>query len=208
MPDLWEHECAAWAQGYETVCGVDEAGAGPLMGPVYAAAVILPRGCVIDGLNDSKKLTPKKRDVLYDVIIAEAEAWAVASVSAAEIDATDILSARMKAMQLAIDALVVRPDFALIDGNRDHGKSAAVTALHACIIGGDGCSASIAAASILAKVSRDRYVTDVLDPMYPQYGFAKHKGYGTRDHYAMLDQYGPCPEHRLTFLKKWKAGKQ
>ena len=208
MPDLWEHECAAWAQGYETVCGVDEAGAGPLMGPVYAAAVILPRGCVIDGLNDSKKLTPKKRDALYDVIIAEAEAWAVASVSAAEIDATDILSARMKAMQLAIDALAVRPDFALIDGNRDHGKSAAVTALHACIIGGDGCSASIAAASILAKVSRDRYVTDVLDPMYPQYGFAKHKGYGTRDHYAMLDQYGPWPEHRMTFLKKWKAGKQ
>ena len=208
MPDLWEHECAAWAQGYETVCGVDEAGAGPLMGPVYAAAVILPRGCVIDGLNDSKKLTPKKRDALYDVIIEEAEAWAVASVSAAEIDATDILSARMKAMQLAIDALAVRPDFALIDGNRDHGKSAAVTALHACIIGGDGCSASIAAASILAKVSRDRYVTDVLDPMYPQYGFAKHKGYGTRDHYAMLDQYGPCPEHRMTFLKKWKAGKQ
>ena len=208
MPDLWEHECAAWAQGYETVCGVDEAGAGPLMGPVYVAAVILPRGCVIDGLNDSKKLTPKKRDALYDVIIAEAEAWAVASVSAAEIDATDILSARMKAMQLAIDALAVRPDFALIDGNRDHGKSAAVTALHACIIGGDGCSASIAAASILAKVSRDRYVTDVLDPMYPQYGFAKHKGYGTRDHYAMLDQYGPCPEHRMTFLKKWKAGKQ
>lgn len=208
MPDLWEHECAAWAQGYETVCGVDEAGAGPLMGPVYAAAVILPRGCVIDGLNDSKKLTPKKRDALYDAIIEEAEAWAVASVSAAEIDATDILSARMKAMQLAIDALAVRPDFALIDGNRDHGKSAAVTALHACIIGGDGCSASIAAASILAKVSRDRYVTDVLDPMYPQYGFAKHKGYGTRDHYAMLDQYGPCPEHRMTFLKKWKAGKQ
>ncbi len=208
MPDLWEHECAAWAQGYETVCGVDEAGAGPLMGPVYAAAVILPRGCVIDGLNDSKKLTPKKRDALYNVIIAEAEAWAVASVSAAEIDATDILSARMKAIQLAIDALAVRPDFALIDGNRDHGKSAAVTALHACIIGGDGCSASIAAASILAKVSRDRYVTDVLDPMYPQYGFAKHKGYGTRDHYAMLDQYGPCPEHRMTFLKKWKAGKQ
>lgn len=208
MPDLWEHECVAWVQGYETVCGVDEAGAGPLMGPVYAAAVILPRGCVIDGLNDSKKLTPKKRDALYDVIIAEAEAWAVASVSAAEIDATDILSARMKAMQLAIDALAVRPDFALIDGNRDHGKSAAVTALHACIIGGDGCSASIAAASILAKVSRDRYVTDVLDPMYPQYGFAKHKGYGTRDHYAMLDQYGPCPEHRMTFLKKWKAGKQ
>ena len=208
MPDLWEHECAAWAQGYETVCGVDEAGAGPLMGPVYAAAVILPRGCVIDGLNDSKKLTPKKRDALYDAIIEETEAWAVASVSAAEIDATDILSARMKAMQLAIDALAVRPDFALIDGNRDHGKSAAITAPHACIVGGDGCSASIAAASILAKVSRDRYVTDVLDLMYPQYGFARHKGYGTKEHYEALDQYGPCPEHRMTFLKKWKAGKQ
>ena len=208
MPDLWEHECAAWAQGYETVCGVDEAGAGPLMGPVYAAAVILPRGCVIDGLNDSKKLTPKKRDALYDVIIAEAEAWAVASVSAEEIDATDILSARMKAMQLAINALAIPADYALIDGNRDHGRSAAITTPHETVVGGDGRSASIAAASVLAKVSRDRYVCRVLDPLYPQYQFAKHKGYGTRDHYAMLDQYGPCPEHRMTFLKKWKAGKQ
>ena len=125
----------------------------------------------------------------------------MASVSAAEIDATDILSARMKAMQLAIDALAVRPDFALIDGNRDHGKSAAVTALHACIIGGDGCSASIAAASILAKVSRDRYVTDVLDPMYPQYGFAKHKGYGTAAHMAALRQYGPAPIYREKFVR-------
>ena len=201
-------EQAARQRGYAVVCGCDEAGAGPLMGPVCAGAVILPPGCNIPGLDDSKKLTEKKREALYGVITERAIAWAVASVSAAEIDATDILSARMKAMQLAIDALAVRPDFALIDGNRDHGKSAAVTALHACIIGGDGCSASIAAASILAKVSRDRYVTDVLDPMYPQYGFAKHKGYGTRDHYAMLDQYGPCPEHRMTFLKKWKAGKQ
>ena len=201
-------EQAARQQGYAVVCGCDEAGAGPLMGPVCAGAVILPPGCDIPGLDDSKKLTEKKRETLYTLITERAIAWAVASVSAAEIDATDILSARMKAMQLAIDALAVRPDFALIDGNRDHGKSAAVTALHACIIGGDGCSASIAAASILAKVSRDRYVTDVLDPMYPQYGFAKHKGYGTRDHYAMLDQYGPCPEHRMTFLKKWKAGKQ
>lgn len=201
-------EQAARQRGYTVVCGCDEAGAGPLMGPVCAGAVILPPGCDIPGLDDSKKLTEKKREALYTLITERAAAWAVASVSAAEIDATDILSARMKAMQLAIDALAVRPDFALIDGNRDHGKSAAVTALHACIIGGDGCSASIAAASILAKVSRDRYVTDVLDPMYPQYGFAKHKGYGTRDHYAMLDQYGPCPEHRMTFLKKWKAGKQ
>ena len=203
--ELWTYEQEAWAQGYATVCGVDEAGAGPLMGPVYAAAVILPRGCVIDGLNDSKKLTEKKRDTLYDVITAAALAWSVASVSAAEIDATDILSARMKAMQLAIDGLPQKPDLALIDGNRDHGKHAAITTPHRCLVGGDGCSASIAAASILAKVSRDRYVTDVLDKEYPQYQFARHKGYGTKLHYAMLDQYGPCPEHRMTFLKKWEA---
>ena len=201
------YEREAWSQGFRTVCGVDEAGAGPLMGPVYAAAVILPRECVIEGLNDSKKLTEKKREALYEVITATALAWSVASVSAAEIDATDILSARMKAMQSAIDGLAVKPDMALIDGNRDRGKHAAITTPHRCIVGGDGCSASIAAASILAKVSRDRYVTEVLDKRYPQYQFAKHKGYGTKMHYAMLDQYGPCPEHRLTFLKKWEAGR-
>ncbi len=203
--ELWTYEQEAWDQGCETVCGVDEAGAGPLMGPVYAAAVILPRECVIDGLNDSKKLTEKKREALYGVITETALAWSVASVSAAEIDATDILSARMKAMQLAIDGLSLAPDLALIDGNRDHGQHAAITAPHRCIIGGDGHSASIAAASILAKVSRDRYVRDVLDKEYPQYQFARHKGYGTKLHYAMLDQYGPCPEHRMTFLKKWEA---
>ena len=201
------YEREAWSQGFRTVCGVDEAGAGPLMGPVYAAAVILPRECVIEGLNDSKKLTEKKREALYEVITATAVAWSVASVSAAEIDATDILSARMKAMQSAIDGLAVKPDMALIDGNRDHGKHAAITTPHRCIVGGDGCSASVAAASILAKVSRDRYVMEVLDKRYPQYQFAKHKGYGTKLHYAMLDQYGPCPEHRLTFLKKWEAGR-
>ena len=201
------YEREAWSQGFRTVCGVDEAGTGPLMGPVYAAAVILPRECVIEGLNDSKKLTEKKREALYEVITATALAWSVASVSAAEIDATDILSARMKAMQSAIDGLAVKPDMALIDGNRDRGKHAAITTPHRCIVGGDGCSASVAAASILAKVSRDRYVTEVLDKRYPQYQFAKHKGYGTKLHYAMLDQYGPCPEHRLTFLKKWEAGR-
>ena len=201
------YEREAWSQGFRTVCGVDEAGTGPLMGPVYAAAVILPRECVIEGLNDSKKLTEKKREALYEVITATALAWSVASVSATEIDATDILSARMKAMQSAIDGLAVKPDMALIDGNRDHGKHAAITTPHRCIVGGDGCSASIAAASILAKVSRDRYVMEVLDKRYPQYQFAKHKGYGTKLHYAMLDQYGPCPEHRLTFLKKWEAGR-
>ena len=201
------YEREAWSQGFRTVCGVDEAGAGPLMGPVYAAAVILPRECVIEGLNDSKKLTEKKREALYEVITATALAWSVASVSAAEIDATDILSARMKAMQSAIDGLAVKPDMALIYGNRDWGKHAAITTPHRCIVDGDGCSASVAAASILAKVSRDRYVTEVLDKRYPQYQFAKHKGYGTKLHYAMLDQYGPCPEHRLTFLKKWEAGR-
>ena len=205
--ELWIYEREAWSQGFRTVCGVDEAGAGPLMGPVYAAAVILPRECVIEGLNDSKKLTEKKREALYEVITATAVAWSVASVSAAEIDATDILSARMKAMQSAIDGLAVKPDMALIDGNRDRGKHAAIITPHRCIVGGDGCSASVAAASILAKVSRDRYVTEVLDKRYPQYQFAKHKGYGTKLHYAMLDQYGPCPEHRLTFLKKWEAGR-
>ena len=202
--ELWTYEQESWAQGCETVCGVDEAGAGPLMGPVYAAAVILPRECVIDGLNDSKKLTEKKREALYSVITETALAWSVASVSAAEIDATDILSARMKAMQMAIDGLSLKPDVALIDGNRDHGKTAAITLPHETVVGGDGRSVSIAAASILAKVTRDRYVTEVLDKKYPQYHFAQHKGYGTKLHYAMLDQYGPCPEHRQSFLKKWK----
>ena len=201
------YEREAWSQGFRTVCGVDEAGAGPLMGPVYAAAVILPRECVIEGLNDSKKLTEKKREALYEVITATALAWSVASVSAAEIDATDILSARMKAMQSAIDGLAVKPDLALIDGNRDRGTHAAIITPPRRNVGGDGCSASVAAASILAKVSRDRYVTEVLDKQYPQYQFAKHKGYGTKLHYAMLEQYGPCPEHRLTFLKKWETGR-
>lgn len=199
------YEQQAHEQGFALVCGVDEAGAGPLMGPLYAAAVILPEQFDLPGLNDSKKLTEKKREALYSVITETALAWSVASVSAAEIDATDILSARMKAMQMAIDGLSLKPDVALIDGNRDHGKHAAITTPHRCIVGGDGHSASIAAASILAKVSRDRYVADALDREYPQYQFAKHKGYGTKLHYAMLDEYGPCPEHRMTFLKKWEA---
>lgn len=193
------------AAGFSAVCGVDEAGAGPLMGPVYAAAVILPADCVIEGLDDSKKLTEKKREALFPVIFEKAVACAVASVDASEIDATDILSARMKAMQLAIDALEVPADYALIDGNRDHGASAKITTPHETVIGGDGVSLSIAAASVLAKVSRDRYVVEVLDPQYPEYQFAKHKGYGTKLHYEMLDRYGPSPVHRKTFLKKWEA---
>ena len=177
----------------------------PLAGPVYAAAVILPLGVEIDGLNDSKKLTEKKREALFPVIQEKAAAWAVAWVDAREIDETDILSSRMKAMQLAIDQLEPGADFALIDGNRDHGRSAAILTPHRCLVKGDSLSASIAAASILAKVSRDRYVTGVLDREYPQYQFAKHKGYGTKLHYEMLDRYGPCPAHRRTFLKKWEA---
>ena len=208
MTDLWTYETEAHAAGFSLVCGVDEAGAGPLMGPVYAAAVILPENCDLPGLNDSKKLTEKKREALFPLIQQQALAWSVASVSAREIDDTDILSARMKAMQLAIDGLSQKPDLALIDGNRDRGRCAAILTPHRCLIGGDGLSASIAAASVLAKVSRDRYVTDVLDREYPQYRFAQHKGYGTALHYAMLDQYGPCPEHRLTFLKKWRQGRE
>ena len=203
--DLWTCEREQWAQGIQTLCGVDEAGAGPLAGPVYAAAVILPRETIIPGLNDSKKLTEKKREALYDLITARAEAWSVAFVTAAEIDRLDILNARMLAMQRAIDGLSVRPDLCLIDGNRDHGSQISITAPHVTITGGDGKSASIAAASILAKVSRDRYVSTELEALYPQYRFARHKGYGTKLHYEMLDRYGPCPAHRRSFLKKWEA---
>ena len=203
--ELWNEERALWAQGTETICGVDEAGAGPLAGPVYAAAVILPRELEIPGLNDSKKLTEKKREALYDVILEQAEAWAVARVEAEEIDEMDILNARMLAMQRAIDGLAVQPNLALIDGNRDHGSRYGIEVPHLCLIGGDGKSANIAAASILAKVSRDRFVAGELNEQYPQYQFAKHKGYGTKLHYEMLDQYGPCPAHRKTFLKKWEA---
>ena len=198
--DLWALERACREEGYSSVCGCDEAGAGPLAGPVYAAAVILPLGLDIDGLDDSKKLTEKKREALFPVIREQAVAWAVARVEAAEIDETDILSARMKAMQLAIDRLTPAPDFALIDGNRDHGRSAAVTTPHRMIVKGDSLSASIAAASILAKVSRDRYMKEIA-AQYPQYEFDRHKGYGTKRHYELLRQYGPSPIHRRTFLK-------
>ena len=201
--ELWTIEKEYLDAGLQYICGVDEAGAGPLAGPVYAAAVILPPYCEIPGLNDSKKLTEKKREALFDVITAQAVAYSVARVEAEEIDTTDILSARMKAMQLAIDGLAPQPQLALIDGNRDKGKSAAITTPHVTVVGGDGKSASIAAASILAKVSRDRYVVEELEQTYPQYQFAKHKGYGTKLHYDMLDQYGPCAAHRKTFLKKW-----
>lgn len=199
--DLWQYERETMEQGSRCVCGCDEAGAGPLAGPVYAAAVVLPYGLKIPGLNDSKKLTEKKREALFPVIQAQALAWSVASVSAEEIDATDILSARMKAMQLAIDGLSLPAEFALIDGNRDKGRSAAIRTEHRCVVKGDALSASIAAASILAKVSRDRYMVEMAE-RYPQYAFEQHKGYGTKLHYERLELYGPSPIHRLTFLKK------
>lgn len=198
--DLWQYEREALSQGHTLICGCDEAGAGPLAGPVYAAAVVLPFGEDIPGLNDSKKLTEKKREGLFPVIQARARAWSVAWVDAWEIDETDILSARIKAIQLAIDGLPERPDFALIDGNRDHGKTAAVTSPHRCLVKGDGLSASIAAASILAKVSRDRFMAERAE-QYPEYRFDKHKGYGTKLHYELLRTYGPSPIHRRTFLR-------
>ena len=201
MVDPWSIEQEAFDRGYDMVCGVDEAGAGPLAGPVYAAAVILPRGLVIEGLNDSKKLTEKKREELFDVICENAVAYAIATASEEEIDEINILAARMLAMDRAIKMLSPAPDLALVDGNRSKG----IDCENITVIGGDGKSMSIAAASVLAKVSRDRFVTEVLDKEYPQYCFAKHKGYGTKLHYEMLDQYGPSPVHRKSFLKKWEA---
>ena len=199
--DLWEPERAAREKGYRLICGADEAGAGPLAGPVYAAAVMLPFGLEIPGLNDSKKLTEKKREALFPTIQALALSWAVSSVSAEEIDRTDILSARMKAMQLAIDQLHPAAEYALIDGNRDKGRTAAILTPHELLVKGDGRSASIAAASILAKVSRDRYMARMAE-RYPEYELEKHKGYPTKRHYELLRQYGPSPIHRLSFLKK------
>ena len=197
---LWEVENLYREKGYTAICGCDEAGAGPLAGPVYAAAVILPFGVDIPGLNDSKQLTEKMREALCPIIQETAVAWAIASVSAQEIDATDILTARMKAMDLAISQLSPQADFALIDGNRDHGRGSAITLAHQCVVKGDSLSASIAAASILAKVSRDRVMVE-LDRRYPQYGFAKHKGYPTKAHKAAIAALGPCPEHRRSY--KW-----
>lgn len=196
-PDFWQIENARFAQGVQTICGVDEAGAGPLAGRVYAAAVILPRGWEAPYLNDSKKVTEKRRAVLYDRIIQEAEAYAIAWADEKEIDEINILNARMLAMERAISALGQKPDLALIDGNRSTG----ITWPNETVVGGDGKSASIAAASILAKVARDRYMLEQAE-LYPQYAFEKHKGYPTKLHYERLREFGPCPIHRRTFLKK------
>lgn len=197
----WSLESHAHELGYSMVCGCDEAGAGPLAGRVYAAAVILPHGLELPYLNDSKKVTPKRRDVLFDQICRQAIAWAVAWAEAEEIDEYDILNCRMLAMQRAIDRLHIGADYALIDGNRDHGSRISITTPHETVIGGDGVSPSIAAASILAKVSRDRYMGEMSEK-YPEYEFGKHKGYPTKRHYELLREYGPCPIHRRSFLKK------
>ncbi len=199
----YELEESYAAEGFELICGVDEAGRGPLAGPVVAAAVILPRGLVIDGLNDSKKLTEKQREALYDVIVRDAVAYAIASASHEEIDRINILEATMLAMRRAIEGLPTLPDLALVDGNaaRDF-PCRAVT-----VVKGDAKSPSIAAASILAKVTRDRLCLSELDRLYPEYGFAKHKGYGTAAHYKAIEQFGPTPAHRMTFLKKFFEAK-
>ena len=202
MTDLWEIERNCYAGGFDLVCGIDEAGRGPLAGPVCAAAVILPRDTQIEGLNDSKKLSDAKRRSLYDIITREAYAYGVALPQAAEIDEVNILNATFLAMERAVAALGLQPDIALVDGNRRPPLGMPVQT----IVGGDGLSASIAAASILAKVTRDRWMEE-LDGQYPQYGFAVHKGYGTKRHYAALTEFGPCPIHRRSFLKKFYGEK-
>ncbi len=189
------------AEGFATICGVDEAGRGPLAGPVTAAAVILPPGVDIEGLNDSKKLSEAKREKLYDVIRQTAVSCCVASASVEEIEQYNILQATFLAMRRAVEGLSCVPDLALIDGNR---LPVGLTVPARTIVKGDGRSASIAAASILAKVTRDRYMKQQ-DALYPGYGFAVHKGYGTKAHYAALTEQGPSPIHRMSFLKKWLA---
>ncbi len=188
-----------FAEKYGTVCGVDEAGRGPLAGDVFAAAVILPSNAVIDGINDSKKLSPKKRDLLYDTIIQTAVCYCIARASVAEIEELNILGATMLAMKRAICGLKKKVDIALVDGNKAPQRLGVPCQ---CVVKGDALSASIAAASILAKVARDRYMLDVAK-MYPQYCFEKHKGYGTALHYKMLDEYGVSDIHRPSFLKKY-----
>lgn len=196
MNELWSIENEIYDSGVSILCGVDEAGRGPLAGPVCAAAVMLPRGLNIPGLNDSKKLTEKKREELYGIICAGAVCYGVAFAGVEEIERLNILNATFLAMNRAIAQLSVPPQLALIDGNRDSG----IEAPSRCIVKGDALCADIAAASVLAKVTRDRYMT-ALASEYPQYGFEKHKGYGTKQHYAAIREFGPSPAHRMSFLK-------
>ncbi|OQA65356.1 MAG: Ribonuclease HII [Firmicutes bacterium ADurb.Bin262] len=195
--DWLAYETKAALAGYKSVCGIDEAGRGPLAGPVFAAAVILPEGLLIEGVNDSKKLSPKKREKLYEDITRNAVSWAVASADEKEIDEFNILQATFLAMRRAVGQLSVRPDLCLVDGSLLPGLDIRSKAL----VGGDALSASIACASILAKVSRDRYM-QALALEYPQYAFEKHKGYGTPLHYSLIERYGVSPVHRVSFLKK------
>ena len=196
MPD-YEFEKAAVNSGFSCICGVDEAGRGPLAGPVCAAAVILPEGAVIEGLDDSKKLTEKKRERLYDIIRETAVAYSVAYGTLEEIETVNILEATYLAMNRAIEGLTVKPDFALIDGNR---VPRGIKIPCETVVKGDSKSMSVAAASVLAKVTRDRLMLEY-DKKYPEYNFKKHKGYGTKEHTELIKQYGPCEIHRLSFLK-------
>lgn len=195
--ELWTYERQQWARGASTVCGVDEAGAGPLAGPVYAAAVILPPEADIPGLNDSKKLTEKQREALFIPIKAAAKAYGIAFATVEEIENLNILNATFLAMNRAISQLSPQPEIALIDGNRNTG----ISFPSRCIVKGDSRCADIAAASILAKVSRDHYMLEMAEK-YPEYGFERHKGYGTKAHYDAIREYGPCPIHRPSFLRK------
>ncbi len=195
--NMWEIEESYYSQNCHLICGVDEAGRGPLAGPVCAAAVILPQHIDIPGLNDSKKLSDKRRRELFPIIIKEAVAYGIAFSDENEIDEINILQASLLAMERAIQSLSVRPEIALIDGNRE--KDFGVPSR--TVIHGDSLSASIAAASILAKVTRDDFMIEQAEK-FPQYGFEIHKGYGTKAHYAALEKYGPCAIHRMSFLKK------
>ena len=197
MMDLWTRENELYDSGVKLLCGVDEAGRGPLAGPVYAAAVILPRGLEIPGLNDSKKLTEKKREELFDRICDTALAYAVARAEVEEIEEINILQATFLAMNRAIASLSIKPELALIDGNRNSG----ITVPSLCVVKGDACCADIAAASILAKVSRDRFMLEMA-ALYPAYHFEQHKGYGTKLHYEAIRENGPSPIHRMSFLRK------
>lgn len=195
--NMWEIEDSLFKDGFQLICGVDEAGRGPLAGPVCAAAVILPANLEIAGLNDSKKLSDKKRRELYPIIMDQAIAYGIGFADHQEIDQINILQATYLAMERAIDALRIKPELALIDGNRAKDFGIPVKT----VVHGDSLSASIAAASVLAKVTRDDLMLKMAEE-YPQYGFEIHKGYGTKAHYEALASYGPCPIHRMTFLKK------
>lgn len=197
MQDWLYYEKKAVKDGYGTICGIDEAGRGPLAGPVFAAAVILPAACKIEGINDSKKLSEKKREALFPVIQKTAVSFGIGFATEQEIDEINILQATFLAMKRAMDALSVKPGLALVDGNR----MPALGVDTRLLVKGDSLSASIAAASILAKVSRDRLMCEIAG-IYPQYGFEKHKGYGTAFHRECLKKYGPCSVHRKSFLKK------